>query len=574
MVSDPDPGGPQPGPDEAPAVALEDAEAIDLGAVPELSLGSPFEPPEPTPHGIDPFAASPRTSVSGMEITDPSVPAVTLDAAEPIDLDSSEAVRVSLGDEPAGADDTQPSMPIADLGGAKTVATPRTGHRTMDTDPALQAQSPELVRRQLEAARAENAALLRQLAHLESSRTDAMSSHQDVMMLRAQLVNALSERDMLLELYEDSQSRAAVLQQRVHQSEGSDGEDVETLILQQELEGVLAETEALRAEVERLRVQAAGHVGGGASVDETAALEGRIENLEASLRAAEKMGTTADEEVRTMVERHTEIARELSRAEGERDEARERADRLKVALERMRAAFMRASEEGKSEDALEERAKQAEEETVRERDRAEELDRALAAARERSLRLEGKLERAREAAEKASLAGASSEETEALARDNDRLASDLTEARGRIEEFEQQALELQNQVTELTVKVSEGAGTSDATVKQLRAAMMGMTATMQAYMLEIEGSKGTIARSQQEVQRHGRSVNSLAQAIGHLSRYLGTGQVDAQHAANLLQEVKRHASELRALVETNERFGASMHQTMDRLTAIVSTSSR
>lgn len=574
--------------DESPAMALEGLDAIDLAseeaAQVEVSVDEGFAGLDDTHPGLGPggawgdAATRPMLHPTGSPSSGPRRGAVDTDPAmapiggpsgvgrdtEPL-ISRAEILSSFEGDDdvPDAVRLVPPPMPVGD--------------DTRRTDPAMSFESPQLLRRQLEAARSENQALLRQLQTLETARTEALAANQRVLILQARFCNLESELDLERELTGEARARAASLEEALRRARGEGGEgDAETQILQQELESVLAEAEGLREEVERLR----GLETTGAEDPEAARareeLERRVEELEAALAEARSRAESREDEERA---RHAELASAISKAEGERDEAVARGERLKVALERLKTAFVRATEGGRDKDGLVEEARIAAEEAQRERARADDAERALAEARERADRAERIVEELRaadelRAAAEAAAPGVDPEVLRALEDEKSALASQVELARRQIESLEEKVLRLQNELTEKAIaleKAEKAEPRNQDALDRLRAQVRAGSAQIQAYLLELEGSKGSIARSRQEVKRYSRSVNGLAEGIGHLQRYLANPTGDPQHALTLVQEVKRRAAEIRALVESNERFGQSMDQTMDRLTAILQT---
>ena len=650
------------------------------------------------------------------------------DAAADEDLPRERAPEVpALGGGAFGVDD--------DLDGAGTCAPNQlpTAPPRMPTQPVMEGAQGEpagggaLLKRQLAAARAEVQALLGQVAHINRLRASVLEKDHAIEAMKVWLVNVQSERDQAVDLAAERASAASALAppevsplEVSPPAAGGAAVEHEALApepdlalmaelaeLRQELASASAERDASRQRMFELETRLEAHAT--AQAPDAAQMAERLDDLQASVRAARKMSDTAEQKHHELLVRHRELGAENSRLVEDREEASERAERLKIALERLRSAFVRVSEQGQQVPVLEGELAQArariealeterdrgapdreipaasteataaareslavaEEALAAEQARAAEAIAEVEALRERVSELEEtetlarahladveaeleaqragrervreELEAARdrldqEAAQVAVGAGAPVDDgtldalearvataeraTRAAEGERDAALATLSEAQQQLALAGQAGVEasrqphegdaervraLEQRVEELTVALDDRAraaqraddlatryadlqgktralahqlnkirGTSASPTSadpkelaQLRQLVQRSSAQIQRYLLELEGSKGAIARTQQEVERYGRSVMGLHEGINHLNRYLQEAGPAGQQALVLLQEVRRCASEIRALVESNERFGRAMARTIERLGAIL-----
>ncbi|MDP6945337.1 MAG: hypothetical protein QF464_14410, partial [Myxococcota bacterium] len=155
-------------------------------------------------------------------------------------------------------------------------------------------------------------------------------------------------------------------------------------------------------------------------------------------------------------------------------------------------------------------------------------------------------------------------------------AAEVVALRIKTTDLEIEVSELTRQIEVAADRVATGqdeagvGGESGDKLDRLRIAVQRSSAQIQRLLLELEGSKGAVQRARRDIQRYSRSVNALHEALNHLGRYLISAGPQAQQGMVLLQEVKRCAHDVRAMVESNERFGRSMSKVVERLSGIVS----
>lgn len=504
------------------------------------------------------------------------------------------------------------------------------GHGGSDSDETA------MLRRQLEAARTEVRVVVQQLSELDSVRAYALERGREVLALKAQLINLESEADLAREIAGENKQRADSLAEQLRQATGEstgfglDEPDAEKTALQEELSAALVESDALRQRVAAVELQLAD----AASDDETALLVARVQELEA---AAEQRTSSADAAAApaTAAPQDEEHAARLAQALEDREEAQQRADRLKVALERLRQAFVRVSDKSQRVEELEEQLQDLGEALDVERARAAavqtdaarvaEVDRELEQAQRHRTDAEARVAELREALEAArGQVGESAPDIGAAVAEVrleysarvdemqariDELEGDLTAAAldhggdgdasatiaqlgsanqqmaGEVEALQRQLKTREGQMRKLALRIrslQDGGATTGGdealkrqllkakqTLETLRAGARRTGEQLQRYLLELEGSKSAVSRARKDIDRYGRAVVGLHEGLNHLERYLHDAGAAGQQALVLMQEVKRCAHEIRAMVESNERFGRAMERVIERLSAVL-----
>lgn len=462
---------------------------------------------------------------------------------------------------------------------------------------AAQSEDTAQLRRELHSARLELKTVVAQLDELEKVRSFSLKRSQEVSMLRARQVSLESEVDLAKELLREFRLKCEGLELELR-SASADGDqlglsdsDIEVANLRSQVEQLELDRDNARAELQQVQSASAELL----ESDGRAPLLTRIAELEGALSAADKGAGSSTGDVAQLEARCHALQTELYQAQESADEASNRADRLKVALERLRQAFVKSADKGEQLPALE--AKVTELEQALAKAQAEGAGAALTA---KIQELEGMLSTSRlraDALEKQLEAQASSnKDAERVAEleaqivhmsaqlEAPHASADASGAgvalRKRIEVLETENESLERQLGEHVDQLAAlhargGQGQSDAheeQVARLRLAMQRSAGQIQRLLLELEGSKSSVQRAQRDIKRHSRSVNSLHEAMHHLERYLiGVGP-GAQQGVVLLQEVKRCAHDVRAMVESNERFGRSIGRVVERLGAIITGS--
>lgn len=110
----------------------------------------------------------------------------------------------------------------------------------------------------------------------------------------------------------------------------------------------------------------------------------------------------------------------------------------------------------------------------------------------------------------------------------------------------------------------------ESSIRGLQTMVRTSSTQIQHYLLELEAAQGGVVRTRQEAEKYSRSVNDLFEAINHLGQYVSDEETGDPQAKPLVVEVRRCAGDLRALVESNERFGKSIESMIARLGGILS----
>jgi len=447
----------------------------------------------------------------------------------------------------------------------------------------------ETLRRELESARSEVRIVVSQLNDLEKIRSYALQRASEILMLKAREVSLESEADLYRELTEDYRMQCQGLEVQLRDAKGEDdglglGEaDAEINALQDELAKASRSRDAEASEAEQLRSTLATL----RESDSREPLLARIDELEAAQSVAQPAGDLGEEHAQLEARCHS-LQADLFKAQESATESGQRAERLKIALERLRQAFVRTAEQSERVPALEERV--------------EELDTALTEARSarpesagahRIAELEGELSTALSQVTGLQTEGAG--QGAALQSQIDELTAQLEtanalseslgdgDAAAEVVNLRRKTTDLELEVSSLTRELEESADKvagapapsaagGDDKLERLRIAVQRSSVQIQRLLLELEGSRGSVQRARRDMQRYIRSVNSLHEALNHLERYLMGAGPQAQQGVVLLQEVKRCAHEVRAMVESNDRFGRSMSKVVDRLSRIISES--
>lgn len=530
--------------------------------------------------------------------------------------DTDPSARLSLGaDDERGAADTYPGPSRRKAG-----------------DAAVEAHDQTLLKRQLSAARTEIQVLLNQLADFGKVRGQALARAYEVEALKARTVNLESEagqlRDDLCaararladmeaqgrEAREAAQSREALARQAEPARALSPAMEAELQASRSALAAAHADRDKLAADVGALRetirafeVRAAEQSADAGALErqaeqvralETAVieaqadlvasrqrraeLEDRVDELQLEVAAAQARAeaeasaggdiTVLESRLRELSEVVEDFTQRLAASEAAREEASERAERTRVALERLRLAYGRAQEgEQQAESvAAELEGLRASNEVAKQR--IEALEREVAAERIRADR--SGLGEAGLTPEKSAVLEAERAELESRL---ERLEDELVRERKVSDELgaRAEAAESRLRIPTLSGEPAVGGPKTkefEAELQRLRAMVHSSSTLIQRYLLELEGAKGAIARNRQEAVRYAQRVSGLHEGIGHLYRYLEDAGPPAEQALVLLQEVKRCAGELRALAESNDRFGKAMERAMERLGQVLKDS--
>ncbi|MGB0591652.1 MAG: hypothetical protein ACPGU1_18405 [Myxococcota bacterium] len=485
---------------------------------------------------------------------------------------------------------TTPEIPMATDAG---VSSSGFGALT-DEAPAAQSSADSEVthlRRQLDSARSELRIVVSQLNDLEKIRSYALQRSSEILMLKARQISLESEVDLYRELTVQYRADFQGLEVRLLDAEGADdglglGEaDAEIGSLQEELNRASRDRDEARNEAKRLM----GDLATLRESDSRAPLLARIDELETNLAASGGAGDMGEEHAQLEARAHS-LQAELFKAQSDASEAGQRAERLKVALERLRQAFVRTAEQSERVPGLEEQvtsltsalaeAQAAPPESAAAK-RIEALEAELAASNDRVRALES--QGAGQGAEFQSQIDALTAELEAAQGfsaelgDEGERAVEVVNLRRKTTDLELQVNALTRQLEEAADRVATAApvapeGGDSERLDRLRIAVQRSSAQVQRLLLELEGSRGSVQRARRDMQRYSRSVNALHEALNHLERYLIGAGPQAQQGVILLQEVKRCAHDVRAMVESNDRFGRSMSKVVERLSSIVSES--
>ena len=444
------------------------------------------------------------------------------------------------------------------------------------------------LRRQLDSARSELRIVVSQLNDLEKIRSYALQRSSEILMLKARQVSLESEVDLYRELTEEFRADCQGMEVRLCDAQGMDDglglaeSDAEISSLREALAEVTQSRDEAREEAAKLSEDLATL----RESDSRAPLLARIQELEAEA-ASSSSGDHSEEHAQLEARAHS-LQAELFKAQSDATDASQRADRLKIALERLRQAFVRTAEQSERVPDLE-----AEIETLKTDLSAAQSAPPESAAAKRIEELERELAEARaEIADMASTGvGQGAEfqaQIDALTMELETAQSvasglgDAGDAAAEVVTLRRKTTDLELQVSELTRQLEETAdrvasaaptgaqaGESDK-LERLRIAVQRSSAQVQRLLLELEGSRGSVQRARRDMQRYSRSINALHEALNHLERYLIGAGPQAQQGVILLQEVKRCAHDVRAMVESNDRFGRSMSKVVERLSAIVS----
>jgi hypothetical protein len=445
----------------------------------------------------------------------------------------------------------------------------------------------ETLRRELESARSEVRIVVSQLNDLEKIRSYALQRGSEILMLKARQISLESEVDLYRELTDDYRVRCQGLEVQLEDVQGEgDGlglgeADAEINTLQEELvrvsrarDGALAESERFKSDLQSLR-----------GTDSREPLLARIDDLEASLATAAAGGDVGEEHAQLEARCHS-LQTDLFKAQATATDSEQRADRLKVALERLRQAFVRTAEQSERvpeleteieglKSALTEAQSAPPESAGAQRITALEAELAIARGQVTSLQSDG----AGQGAEFQAQIDALTAELEAVHALSSSLeagdaATEVVALRRQTTDLEIEVSVLTRQLEEAADRVASGPASVDSAgddkLERLRIAVQRSSAQIQRLLLELEGSRGSVQRARRDMQRYSRSVNALHEALNHLERYLVGAGPQAQQGVVLLQEVKRCAHEVRAMVESNDRFGRSMSSVVERLSRIVS----
>lgn len=500
--------------------------------------------------------------------------------------------------------DTDPSARLTldadgDRSGGDTYPGP-TRRPARDTA-AVDTHDQTLLKRQLSAARTEIQVLLNQLADFGKVRGQALARAYEVEALKARTVNLESEAGQLRDDLGAARARMADMEatgreaREVAQSREALARRVEpdpqvNAALQAELQAVksaladaCSERDALAFDSAALRDTARGLEAAVidaqadliASRKRRAELEDRVDALQLDVAAAQARAeqearagsdvTVLEARLRELGEVVDAFTQRLAASEAAREEASERAERTRVALERLRLAYGRAQEGEQQAEGVAAELEGLRSSNEVAKQRIEVLERELAAERTRADSA---------AAESAETTGGQSAVLEAeraeLESRLERLEDELVRERKVSDELGARAEATESRLRFQAAspeQVGGGPKTKEfeAELQRLRAMVHSSSTLIQRYLLELEGAKGAIARNRQEAVRYAQRVSGLHEGIGHLYRYLEDAGAPAEQALVLLQEVKRCAGELRSLAESNDRFGKAMERAMERL---------
>lgn len=531
--------------------------------------------------------------------------------------DTDPGARLNLGEDASGGADTYPG-----------------GGRRAGADAAVDAHDQTLLKRQLSAARTEIQVLLNQLADFGRIRAQALARAHEIEALKARTVNLESESDQLRDHLTHARARMAEIEAAAREARearaGSGGaadasQAAELEATRAALADVAAERDAFErelalAQAASARLAEAEAAAGGERAaaarmhEQVRALEVAVHEAQADLEASRRRRAELEEQVDELLlevgaaqeragasvqaddarvgelERQIhelqasagELSERFSAAETARVEASERAERTRVALERLRVAYGRAQESEQRAEHLATELEGLRASNDVAQQRITSLERALAAEQARldSGSAPGGSAGSDELARARHALAAAERERDALEARLERLEDELVRERKVSDELEAraEAAESVGRVQQAVAAEPSGGGQKtkefEAEVQRLRTMVHSSSSQIQRYLLELEGAKGAIARNRQEAVRYAQRVSGLHEGIGHLDRYLTDAGPPAEQALVLLQEVKRCAGELRALAESNDRFGKAMERAMERLGQILKDSSR
>ncbi len=562
------------------------------------------------------MGTSPSDSIAAATSLDDDVAVILEDddiEFEYVGGDTAPTARLSLGaDDDRDVSDTYP-------GPARRAA----------SDAAVDAHDQTLLKRQLSAARTEIQVLLNQLADFGKVRGQALARAYEVEALKARTVNLESEAGQLRDdlcaargRMADMEATGRVAREAAQTREASapraQPEPAVSAALQAELEAARSALSAARSERDelatdaatlreavrvleaRVAAQTADIAALGRQAEQVRALESAVVEAQADLIASRKRRAElelqidelqqeiagaqaraeeearAGDDIRALEARSRELGeavddltQRLAESEAAREEAFERAERTRVALERLRLAYGRAQEgeQQAANVATELEGLRSSNEVARQR--IEALEREVAAERTRADSV---------------AAGLTAEQTAVLAAERAELESRLERLEDELvrERRVSDQLGARADAAEARMRVHAASGEQagggpktkefEAELQRLRAMVHSSSTLIQRYLLELEGAKGAIARNRQEALRYAQRVSGLHEGIGHLYRYLEDAGPPAEQALVLLQGVKRSAGELRALAESNDRFGKAMERAMERLGQVLEDS--
>ncbi|MEZ4265640.1 MAG: hypothetical protein R3F39_04620 [Myxococcota bacterium] len=521
----------------------------------------------------------------------------------------------------SGGDDTS--------GGADTYPGPTRRGAAAAADAAVDSHDQTLLKRQLSAARTEIQVLLNQLADFGKVRGQALARAYEVEALKARTVNLESESGQLRDDLCAARARMADIEAQARQAREEfqskealprppavdesvvaelqaarralakacaerDGLAADVGRLQETVNALQAraaepsaEAAALTLQAEQVRALESAVIEAQADLvasrKRRAELEDRIDELQLEVAAAQSRAESEvlaggeagalEARLRELSAAVDDLTERLSASEAAREEASERAERTRVALERLRSAYARVQEGEQQAETV-----AAELEGIRgsyevAQQRIQALEREVAAERARADAVAAGHGDIEFAGGRAALEAERDELESRLARLEDELVrerkvSDELGARA-------EAAEAQARIQSASGELGGGGPKSkefDAELQRLRSMVHSSSTLIQRYLLELEGAKGAIARNRQEAVRYAQRVSGLHEGIGHLYRYLEDAGPPAEQALVLLQEVKRCAGELRALAESNDRFGKAMERAMERLGQVLKDS--